>query len=346
VNLKSVAHGGKIENTDATGGATGAVTVPADLVVGPNSNGSGNYSFEIVDYEEAKGRIVVLMKVTSLDGDANQNFYIAYGNSGKTTSQENVHGVWSDYILSYRCSEKSGTTVYDSAGNHNGTLSGGHTLRVSGKVAKAIALDGVDGKISVADHADFDVGGAMTLEFCFRTSTEQSGKALIVHDHDDAKWGVYLDAASGDLGAVIETASGATTAATDNADGFYADGAWHVVTVIYDKTLGSQRLKLCVDGAVVAYADGYNEDITAGDDGLSIGYWSEGGEEYAEIDIDEVKLRNTAIDTDRMETEYNNMNNHTADSPFWSQFDEAGGGGAAIAKGVGMSTTGVGGDRV
>ncbi len=45
-DLKTVANGGKMENA-ASGGASGSVTVPADLVFSPNQDGSDPYDFEV-----------------------------------------------------------------------------------------------------------------------------------------------------------------------------------------------------------------------------------------------------------------------------------------------------------
>ena len=51
----------------------------------------------------------------------------------------------------------------DIVGNHHGTLQGGVTF-VPGMVGQAFSLDGVDDLIAIADSADLNISGDVTVE--------------------------------------------------------------------------------------------------------------------------------------------------------------------------------------
>ena len=60
-----------------------------------------------------------------------------------------------DLVCHLPLHERSGITAFDATGrNHTGTLTGGAT-RTIGKFGRAVDLDGTDGHIEIADHADF-----------------------------------------------------------------------------------------------------------------------------------------------------------------------------------------------
>jgi hypothetical protein len=69
-HLRTAANGGKIQNTDANGGASGSYTVPADFVAGPNSDGSSPYDFEVIKYNASTGRIVLAIEISSLSSSS------------------------------------------------------------------------------------------------------------------------------------------------------------------------------------------------------------------------------------------------------------------------------------
>ena len=68
-DLKTVANGGKIENT-ASGGASGSLTIPADLVFSPSQDGSDPYDFEVEKYDPATGELIAHVRIPSLSSSA------------------------------------------------------------------------------------------------------------------------------------------------------------------------------------------------------------------------------------------------------------------------------------
>ena len=115
-DLRTTANSGHIENT-ASGGASGSVTVPADLVFGSSSDCSTQYDHEVEDYDATTGELVAHIRIPSLSGSTDTDVYMCYGDSGTTTSQEDVTGVWdSNYVGVWHMGEGGGT-AYDSTSN-------------------------------------------------------------------------------------------------------------------------------------------------------------------------------------------------------------------------------------
>lgn len=64
----------------------------------------------------------------------------------------------------WRFDETSGSTAADSSGNgRTGTIVGGVTLGAAGQVGTCFDFDGSTGYVSVADHADLDITGGVTI---------------------------------------------------------------------------------------------------------------------------------------------------------------------------------------
>jgi len=136
-DLRTVGNGGKIQNTDAAGGASGAYTVPADLTfrttADPTQAGA-NLDFEIEFYDAATGALIVWVQ-SGVIVDTDADIYMVYGNADVTTSQENVAGTWdADFKGVWHLGEGSGT-AYDSTSNNNhGTNVGSDDA--TGKIGK------------------------------------------------------------------------------------------------------------------------------------------------------------------------------------------------------------------
>lgn len=82
-DLKTVANGGKVTNANGY-----------DIVFSANSDGSSKYSHEIEKYDGSTGRVIFWVKLPSVSSTSDTEFYIVFGNSSITTSQEDVNGTW------------------------------------------------------------------------------------------------------------------------------------------------------------------------------------------------------------------------------------------------------------
>jgi hypothetical protein len=161
----------------------------------------------------------------------------------------------------------------DAVGTNNGTVTGA-TLIGAGSVAE---FDGTDDWITVADDAIWDMTSELTTSIWFKTTnTSAASNGLLLHDNSNYKYLLYLSGTDADdsISFYTRTSTGAAAATMTYADGAITDGNWYHVVGVFDKSLSSKRLKTYVNGNLVATADGYNEDITAGDEGIAFAHWN------------------------------------------------------------------------
>jgi hypothetical protein len=62
------------------------------------------------------------------------------------------------------------------------------TTRTKGYVGRAILLDGIDDYVSIPDSGIWDTGSAVTISCRFKTTEQQTGKCLVVHDSSNYKY--------------------------------------------------------------------------------------------------------------------------------------------------------------
>jgi hypothetical protein len=148
----------------------------------------------------------------------------------------------------------TGSTVADSSGSgYDGTLVGSATL-VPGRFGNAVALDTTNPGFVTMGNV-LTMTGSFTLNVWAKTAPGDTGALTPVAKHDGGYHNGYFMA-------INDTGDGPGAAAQSRAH-FYTfdtigglsaapvnDGAWHMLTGVFDLGLGQQRLY--VDGALAA----------------------------------------------------------------------------------------------
>ena len=102
----------------------------------------------------------VWVKVPTLSSSADTKIWVWYKKAGESqpsvTDTYGRNAVWSDYVAVYHMNEESGSTVVDSAGNHDGTYQGTLPDNIWSKIGQGQDFNGTSDYFTVADHADFD----------------------------------------------------------------------------------------------------------------------------------------------------------------------------------------------
>ncbi len=294
--LATTANGGHVQNT-ASGGASGSVTVPADFIIDDNDACDTTLDFEVEDYDPATGEIVVYVKVPSLSDTSDTTLYLCYGDSGTTTSQENVAGVWSNnYVAVYHLGETGGT-YYDSTGNHDMTPQNSPTQGVTGILGDAVELNGSNQYLT---YTGDPVGSyPYTLEGWIKPTDHTSSQAIVgMYGTNNYHYkGAYLNTQV----LSVDRDGGSNIYASSTADG--SSGAWNYVTAT---SVGTSR---------AAFLNGANK----GTNGTDVNYGSaydrteigrngrpdDGG--YVNGPIDEVRLSNVERSDDWISTTHNNI---------------------------------------
>lgn len=295
-DLRTTGNGGNIENT-ASGGASGSVTVPADFVFSPNTDGSNPYDFEIVNYDPATGLIEAWVRIPSLASGSDTTFYMAFGDSGVTTSQENVGGTWnSNFLGVYHQGESSGT-VYDSSGNNNDSTAEQATNRsATGQVGNAddFELDNSDYHTLPAIAVGTGGTGTMMCWFNAETFPGSGRRAMIARNFGNVELAVDSNDILVGLAWSGTTLFGGTSLST---------ATWYHAVFTSDGTDAFLFLNGSQDATANDAQDWRNET-----DPWAIGAYDDTGGDHFDGVIDEVMILSAGIDSDFATTIYNTMN--------------------------------------
>jgi hypothetical protein len=304
-DLRTVANGGHIQNT-ASGGASGALTVPADLVFGQNEDGSNPYNFEVESYDPATGEIVAHVQC-GVDTGADTVLYMVYGDPSVTISQENVAGTWDTHFKGvWHLGETSGT-FYDSTTNSNDGTDHVSAAGKDGEVGAGQEFDGADDYIDCGNGASLSpsVGGALTVETWADIDADASWDNIV--DRRNANDDGYILQVSDTEHLWVRLFEDSTSDTIAYDSGQEIASGWHHIAFTAD--LGSATgLKVYYDGSQV----GTTQDLSAISDldvsaNLVVGKHATSAANYYNGNLDEVRVSMAIRSQDYITTCYNSQ---------------------------------------
>jgi hypothetical protein len=209
----------------------------------------------------------------------------------------------------------SGTTCYDLSGEGNdGTLTNGATYDTTlpeNDMGKSFVLDGVNDYIEVADAAELDITGDMTISCWVKMGSSENGNFCVIVSKRDNSDGttpftMYFDDRGGGNGVNRfgwYTGDGATSVGAQvdsNFDGVY-DKWDHVVG-----TVSGTTMSLYVNGVLSATAT-FSGSRQTNNVGVKIGGpYTDGGTNYMlDGKISVVMIYNAALSSDEVVQNYN-----------------------------------------
>ena len=321
-DIRTVGNGGKIQNTDATGGASGSVTVPADLVFSPNTDGSSPYDFEIEKYSATTGLIVAWVEIPSIASGTDTELYMVFGDSGVAASQEDVSGTWeSSFKGVYHLGEPSGT-CYDSTSNSHdlSNVVGSPSYGYTGKIGDSVASDG-GGELLWSDN-EMHTGTSLTVNFWrYRDSVARNLDGGVAYGGGNALFGSpaemeWMIGFATNICNVHISSGGAQEYIINTADTI-AD--W----VMWGFTYDGSDLDLYRNGAPVGTEPATLTIQDMNNNGLAV-MGRTGGAYDMDGSIDELSVSHTPRDADYMTTTHNS---HSDPSTFYTMGAETGTGG-------------------
>lgn len=173
-------------------------------------------------------------------------------------------------------------------------------------------FDGSTDKVSIAHSSDLQLTD-FSVACWFRTTVTPASRLQLVNkgghgvdtSGNNLNYGIWMDDVSaGYIGAGFEEADGTNHYISSTSA--YNDGLWHFVVVTYDDALGSNNLKLYIDGNTtpVAQASTTTTPETTSNN-LCIGVNSYGeADEFFTGDIDEVRVWNVGLTSTEMSDLY------------------------------------------
>jgi len=300
--LKTTANGGHIENI-ASGGASGSVTVPADFDIGTNNDCSSGLSFEVEYYDAATGELTVWVKIPSLSHSEDTIIYFCYGDSGTTTSQENVTDVWSnDYAAVWHLAETSGT-FYDSTANSNdGTDYVGNTGK-TGIIGPGQDFDGTDDYIQIPASQGGSIDNLDNIHISAWVYLDTVTDEMVIDRYYGSTNDLQLWSGTGTMTwrSATQTLTEQPVSATTWT---YFNGNFNGTTWRLYKNDGAPDTDTATDAASATDEDWWIAVDTDAADGGSKGNYLDGR-------LDEIRISSSNRSADWIEAEYNNITSGT-----------------------------------
>ncbi len=189
------------------------------------------------------------------------------------------------------------STAVDASGEGNdGTISG--AVPTAGVVGQALSFDGIDDYVDAGNDASLNITGAITVEAWIYWKEYTANSVILskfsqtyilgYQPSDDGKlyWHIYTDAW------VILSVS-------------VPKNEWHHLVGTYDKNLGSNQMKIYLDGELIDDATQTGSiDTQVGNLGIGIYYIGKPSPLYFNGSIDEVRIYNRALSADEIKEHY------------------------------------------
>lgn len=213
-------------------------------------------------------------------------------------------------VAAYGFSETSGTTTADASGNNNtGALLGGVTRISNGKYGNALSFDGINDVVRVPDSPTWKVNGltGYTISMWIKVNNTVGDYKMAIGKGSwpsedfrihklGGQWQFFMNTTALKCAGATPAISYLTT----------ADNTYHHIALVMDAARGN--CNFYSDGQVVAtdpYVSGTTVFSTgAGKNDLFIG-GLDGGRQYLNSDIDEVRLHTRALSPSELQSEMN-----------------------------------------
>ncbi len=302
-DLRTEANGGDVENTSGY-----------DIVfTDSHATAPTKLDHEVESYNATTGQIVMWVRIPTLDGDADTNIYIYYGNKAITTSQENITGTWeSGHVMVMHLKESSGT-VYDSTDHNNDTsaVGVGITYSQTGAIGQGLQSSGAATSfVTVPDSATIPGGNgtaftAMSVGLWIYLPDTHTGSKRWFTKRSDSdttlrSWQLFMTSATNN-----EPDFGIYKAPNDNS-GYYDTVTPNTTTIANDTwtylvgTHSTAATKIYIQGVERGSTANANSTVRARNQIVTFGNDLVG---Y----VDEVRIYDDTRTADEIATEYNNQ---------------------------------------
>ncbi len=290
-DLRSTGNGGDVENINGY-----------DIAFA-DDDGTTQLDHEIEYYDPTTGELIAWVRIPALSAANDTPFFIYYGDSGISTSQDTPDTWDNNYVLVMHMdggATEDDATSFANDGTENGT--GGIPL-VTGQIGSARDFERSDADfIQVADDVSLDITGNVTMSFWF--NLESSAPDFISKGINQA-----YEATSRN-GIRTRFAKNGTNALTTGAANSLPNGSW--VYLVYVQH--SSGMSIYQDGTQVAS----NTNTTAFNTNNDPLYISRSGDAVDGI-MDEVRISDVARSEEWIITEYNNQFDP---SSFFTEIDD------------------------
>jgi hypothetical protein len=282
--LATTGNGGRVRNANGHD-----VAFFSDLAL------TNKLPHEVEIYTATTGLVVYWVKV-DLSTTADTVFYMAYADTGISTSQQDVANVWTGYKAVFHLKDGTTLSTADSANSNNGTATS--VTAVAGKIDGAGDFGGV-GNIRSFGSSLSQSGTSRTISvWVYPTDTSRQGVVGTRPTSGSEGWVLTLNQSAGKF-VYFHTGGNLVSGGTTTAN------TWHCVAVVFNSSSGD--MLLYVNGSLVTTQTGSSFSGSSAFSGV-IGNENQPLQYPFTGKIDELRISENVRSADTLATEYNNQN--------------------------------------
>lgn len=291
--LATVANAGDVENANGF-----------DIIFTSDAAGLTQLDHEIDSYNASTGAVNFWVRIPTLTTASDFVFYIHYGNSSISTSQENAAGVWaSSFALVAHMPDGTTLDASDSTSNNATPTIEPLVTAGAGLIDGAASFpgSGAGHDLRYPDSAALSPTAAITVSLWFKRSANGATRTLLCKGDGStnaASSYEYIFNTSNQLRFEINNGSGWRTAQYSTA---ITDTNWHLAHGTFD----GSNVKIYTDG-VLRTTTAFSGLINDSAEAVRLGELNTGLNKYAGL-IDEVRIASVARSADWITTEFNNQ---------------------------------------
>lgn len=317
--LATTANGGNVENANGY-----------DVAFFSDEALTTQLKHEVEKWTAATGAVVYWVKVPTLSASANTEIWIAYGDSGISTTQADAANTWpSHFHAVYHLAEARSTSAgayKDSTSNANhGTLTDADsdTASTTAKIGAGVDFNGDADSIAVADSTSLRRAGTFSLSCWFKADTLPGAGAIIGiigkgksgdASGDNHNYWLWLDngvlASGNGLVGGFEATNGTNYQVKDTTT---QTGVWYHAVLVHDAA--ADTVKLYANNSLIGTTTGVTATPEVSNASFVIGRGRDAADWYFDGIVDEVRLSESALSASWVAAEYNNQN---SPSTFYS----------------------------
>ncbi|MCP4332870.1 MAG: LamG domain-containing protein, partial [Gammaproteobacteria bacterium] len=274
-------------------------------------------------FDETTGELRVWVK-TDLSGSVDTNIYMYFGNAA-SGPQENIPGVWDNYVGVYHLSESPtgapGELADSSGSGNNATTEGAMDAAdsVSTTIGQGLAFDGSNDMIRIPDSATLDsINDEATFSLWINFVDAADGDTQIIMSSDNrySGWDGYEWANQGDGDHFFYPDAMMPDVNYNLGANPFTNGDWHHLAATMD--FANQEVKIYVDGTPMTFTyegvPGNWTSLTSSDD-LLFGGNPDRATRFFNGMMDEIRIADVARSQEWIQTE---VNNQSAPGSFFS----------------------------
>lgn len=276
-----------------------------------SSDGTTLLKYEIERWSRTSAKAEIWVKLPSVSGTVDTDFYMYYGNTGASDAQEPAN-VWdSNYKMVQHLEETSGPVTDSTSYGNDGTAYNGTIRDAAGKIDGADHFDGVDDCIGVPHDDSLNLGtGDFTISVWvkFNASTASADADIVRKGNTVTGPKNYkLELVSSAISGVVYDSAGTIVTTPET----YSDNNWHFAVFRREST----SIYLYVDGNLKASAGSAGRDVS-NTANMGIGSKDDYKDDHFNGTIDEVRVSNTARSVAWIKASYFAMNNQLLTYPL------------------------------